>query len=180
MIHNLCNVVDQFNFDNFYKATIIEASQLPQFNHLDKDSTILEIVNSIPVEYQAMVIKFIPRRWNMRHDTRIVNGNKVYRSSFSLPLVPQDANIQNLLETYNNKQVIAFISRNTHSHLYGTSAQPMIFTYDDLYTTDPTGLKGYNLNMSGDSYGAAKMFAGKESDFPVINRGLAFQLAGSL
>lgn len=180
MIQNLCNIIEDSNFDTFFKATIIEASQLPDFNHLSKDSDVLAMINSIPVEFQAMIIKFLPEKFSLGNSTSLQKGNKMYKTQFSLPLVPQDANIQNLLETYNNKEVVAFITRHTHSHLYGTSAQPLLFTYDELHAPNPTGLKGYSLSMSGDSYGAPKYFAGAESEFPVLNRGLAFQLAGSL
>lgn len=180
MIQNLCNILEDVNFDTFYKATIIEASQLPEFNHLTKDIDILGIVNSIPQTFQAFVISFLPEKFSLSNDTTISNNQKIYDSRFSLPLVPQDANIQNLLETYNNKLVVAFITRHTHSSLYGTQAQPLLFTYDDMYSPTPGGLKGYNLKMSGRGYGAPKLFAGKETDFPIIERGLAFQLAGSL
>lgn len=180
MIQNLCNVIDELNFDTFYKASIIEASQLPKFNHLTKDGEVLTIINNLPEEFQAMIIQFLPEKFSLDNSTNIVNGSRNYRTRFSLPLVPQDANIQNLLETYNNKEVVVLITRHTHSYLYGTSEQPLLFTYDELHAPGPTGLKGYNLSMGNDSYGAPKYFAGQESEFPIINRGLAFQLAGSL
>ena len=180
MIQNLCNLVEDINFDTYYKATIIEASQLPFFNHLTKDSDILGIVNSIPQTFQAFVISFIPEKFSLSNDTAISKNQKSYESRFSLPLVPHDVNIQNLLERYNNKLVVVFITRHTHSSLYGTQAQPLLFTYDEMHSPSPTGLKGFNLNMRGKGYGAPKHFAGKESDFPIVQRGLAFQLAGSL
>jgi len=180
MIHNLCNVIDELNFDTFYKASIVEASQLPKFNHLTKDEEILGIINNLPEEFQAMIIRFLPEKFSLGNKTAIKNGTRIYQTDFSLPLVPQDANIQNLLETYNNKEVVVLITRHTHSYLYGTSEQPLLFTYDEMHAPSPIGLKGYNLSMSNDSYGAPKYFAGNETDFPIINRGLAFQLAGSL
>lgn len=180
MIQDLCNIIEDNNLDTYYKAFIIEASQLPPFNYLTPDAEILAIVNSLPVEFQGMLIRFLPEKFSLASRTVIQNGNKTFKYSFSLPLVPQDANIQNLLETYNNKEVVAFITRHSHSILYGTQEQPLLFTYDDLNANTVTGLKGYDLSMAGDGYGAAKLFAGKESEFPVINRGLAFQLAGSL
>jgi len=180
MIQDLCNVIEDINLDTYYKAFIIEASQLPSFNYLTPDAEILGIVNSLPVEFQAMLIRFIPEKFNLASRTAIQNGNKIHKYSVSLPLVPQDENIQNLLETYNNKEVVVFITRHTHSVLYGTQAQPLLFTYDDLNANTLTGIKGYDLAMAGDGYGAAKLFAGSEAAFPVINRGLAFQLAGSL
>lgn len=180
MIHNLCNLVDDVNFDLFYKATIIEASQLPNFDHLSLNDDILGIVNSLPESFQAMVVPFIHEKFSLSDGTRINNGNINFNPKLSLPIVPQDANVQQLLNTFNNRQVVVLVTRRSHSYLYGTSAQPLLFTYSELHANNPTGLKGYTLNMQGDSYGPALYFAGRESEFPVIRRGLAFELAGSL
>lgn len=180
MIQNLCNLVEDVNFDIFYKATIIEASQLPNFDHLTPNSEILGIINSLPESFQAMVVPFLREKFTITDGTRLNNSNVNFSPRISFPLVPQDAAIQELLNTYNNKEVVLFVSRLTHSYLYGTSAQPLLFTFDELHATTPTGLKGYTLNMQGDNYGPATYFAGRESEFPVLNRGLAFQLAGSL
>lgn len=180
MIQNLCNIFNESSFDTFFKIVIIEATQLPKFNHLTPDEEVLSVVNSLPSAFQAMVIPFIPEKFSLSSNTALVNENKQYRHSVSLPLIPQDAAIQGLLESFNNKLVVAFVVRHSHSHLYGTSEQPLLFTYDELHAPTPAALKGYNLAMAGETYGAAKYFAGKETDFPVIDRGLAFQLAGSL
>ncbi|MDN3595308.1 hypothetical protein [Zunongwangia endophytica] len=180
MIQNLCNIVQEDNFDTFHKATIIEASKLPKFNHLTKAQDVLTIINNLPEEFQAMIIRFMPERFNLSNKTKIQKGSRIYKTDFSLPLSPQDANIQSLLETYNNKEVVVLITRHSHSYLYGTSEQPLLFTYEELHNPAPSGLKGYTLSMNNESYGAALYFAGNEAEFPVVNRGLAFQLAGSL
>lgn len=180
MIHNLSNIVAENNFDTFYKATIIEASQLPDFNYLSPKDTILTVLNSLPPSAQAMVVPFLLESLSLSSSTQIKNGNKHYSTSLSFPLVPQDAAMQELLESYNNRLVVAFITRHTHSQLYGTQAQPLVFTFDELHAQNPTGLKGYTLRMSGDGYGPPLYFAGSETDFPIVQRGLAFQLSGSL
>ena len=127
-----------------------------------------------------MIIRFLPERFSLGNKTRIQNGSRLYDTDFSMPLTPQDANIQKLLEAYNNNEVVVLITRHTHSYLYGTSEQPLLFTYDELHNTSPSGLKGYTLSMTNVSYGAPLYFAGNEAEFPIVNRGLAFQLAGSL
>ncbi len=76
--------------------------------------------------------------------------------------------------------MVAFVARRSHSHLYGTSQQPLVFSFTELHATNPTGLKGFTLSMKVEGYGDAKYFAGNEDEFPVIRRGLAFELAGSL
>lgn len=180
MIHSLCNLVDELNFDTFYKATIIEATQLPFFDHLTPSEEILTIINNLSQAEQAMVVPFLPEKLNVSSGSIFNNGNKGYSHNISFPLVPQDAAIQALLENYNNQLVLVFISRLTHSYLYGTQAQPLLFSYNELHAPTKPALKGYTLSQQGRTYGPAVYFAGKEAEFPVINRGLAFELAGSL
>jgi len=180
MIYNLCNLVDDSNLDNFYKILICEASQLPSFNDLTPKAEVLGIMNSLPEEFQAMVIPFIREKHSLSSSPNSNNGNINWRHSISFPLVPQDEAIQSLLETFHNKQVVAFLVRVTHSHLYGTQQQPLLFSYSELHAPNKTGLKGFSLSLQGETYGKAFYFAGNEAEFPVINRGLAFQLAGSL
>lgn len=180
MIQNLCNVIDEFNLDTFYKVLIAEATQLPKFSHLDPDEDVLAIMNSLPVEFQAMIIPFLPEKFSLAEGKQLTNGNKIRATSLSFPVTPQDANIQNLLKTYDNKEVVAFVSRRSHAHLYGTSQQPLVFYFSELHATNPIGMKGFTISMQGEGYGDAKYFAGSEDNFPVIRRGLAFELAGSL
>lgn len=180
MIHNLCNLVSDSNLDTFYKILIAEASQLPAFDHLTPKADVLGIINSLPNTFQAMVLPFLPEKHTLAAAAKLVNDNTQWNNSISFPLVPQDEAIQALLETFNNKEVVAFLVRISHSHLYGTQAQPLLFSYSELHAPTKTGLKGYNVTMQGDGYGAPMYFAGSESSFPVIKRGLAFELAGSL
>ena len=179
-MQNLCNLVEERNLDTFYKILIAEASALPKFDSLTPKDEVLSIINSLPSTAQAMVIPLLPEKFSVNSTTKLINGNAGHSHSITLPLVPQDAALQELLDTFNNMTVVAFLTRVGHSHLYGTTAQPLLFTYDEMHATDKTGLKGYTLKMQGDTYGGGNYYAGKESEFPVLNRGLAFQLAGKI
>ena len=180
MIYNLCNLVDETNLDLFYKITIIEASQLPTFNHLSNKDDILNIINGIPSTFKAMIIPLLPEKLSLSHSDASRELNNRWSTRINFPVVPQDSAIQDLLNTYNNRDVVAFISRVTHSHLYGTQAQPLRFSFDELHSSTPSGLKGFTINLSGSGYGPAKYYAGKAADFEVVTKGLAFTLAGSL
>lgn len=180
MITNLCNLVNDFNLDTFYKVRVIEASQLPVFNHLTTKSDILAILNDLPETVQAMDIPLLPEKYNVKNDTKIRSGNKTYDTKISLPVVPQDENIKALLETYNNKLVIAFIFRKTYAHLYGTAAQPLLFTYDELHASNPVGIKGFSISMDGEGYGDAKYYTNNEQEIMPDIGYLAFELAGTL
>ena len=180
MITNVCNIHTDFNFDTFNKVRIIEASQLPPFNHLMPKPDILAILNAVPETVQAMDIPLLPEKFSVKNDTKIKSGNKQYDTRISFPLLPQDENLKNLLETYNNKLVIAFLIRHHYSYLYGTQAQPLLFTYDELHAASPAGIKGYSLSMDGSGYGTAKYFSLSEQEImPDVNY-LAFTLSGTL
>ena len=180
MIYNLCNLIDESNLDVFYKITIIEATQLPHFDHLTPKDEILNIINGIPLTFKAMLIPLLPEKYSLSNTDASRELNTAWNTRISFPVVPQDEALRDLLEGYNNKDVVAFISRITHAHLYGTHAQPLRFSYDELHSTSPSGLKGFTINLSGTGYGPAKYFAGKDVDFPINTKGLSFTLAGSL
>lgn len=180
MIQSLCNLVDDTNLETFYKVTIIEASKLPVFNNLTPKEQILGIINSLPNSFQAMVLPLLPEKLGLTSGSDNTGGNSSFNHSISFPLVPQDAAIKALLDTYNNKLVVVFLTRLTHSYLYGTQAQPLLFSYDELHAPGPQALKGYTLSQRGRTYGSSIYFEGNEASFPVVNRGLAFKLAGSI
>ena len=180
MIYNLCNLVDETNLDLFYKITIIEATQLPKFDHLTPKDEILNIINNIPPTFKAMVVPLLPEKISLSNADASRGANNSWSTRINFPMVPQDVALQELLDTYNNREVVAFLSRITHSHLYGTQAQPLRFSFNEMHSSTPSGLKGFQVSLSGTGYGAAKYFAGKDSDFEVTKKGLAFTLAGSL
>ncbi len=180
MITNLCNLVTDFNLDTFYKIRVIETSQLPDFNHLTNKIDVLAILNGIPETVQAMDIPLLPEKTSIKNDTKIRGGNKTYDAKISFPLVPMDDALKALLETYNNRLVIAFVFRKTHAHLYGTSAQPLLFSYDELHSPNTIGLKGFSITMDGESYGDAKYFTKTEQEIMPDIGYLAFTLSGTL
>jgi len=180
MIYNLCNLIDETNLDSFYKILIVEASKLPAFDHLTPKNEVLGIINSLPESFQAMVVPFMRDKHSLSSSPKNNNGNTIWNHGISFPVVPQDEAIQDLLESFQNREVVAFMVRITHSHLYGTQLQPLLFSYDELHSPNKLGLKGFTISLQGETYGAPMYFAGSEAEFPVINRGLAFQLAGSL
>ncbi len=180
MITNLCNLFTDFNLDTFYKIRIIEAGQLPDFNHLTSKLDILAIINDLPDTVQAMDVPLLPEKFTVKNDTKLRSGSKVYETKISFPLLPMDSNLKTLLETYNNKLVIAFLYRQTYAHLYGTAAQPLLFMYDELHASNPIGIKGFSLQLDGEGYGDAKYYTNPEQQIMPDMGYLAFTLAGTL
>lgn len=179
MIYDLCNLYSDINLDTFFRISVIESSQLPKFTHLDGKNSILAILNSIPDTFQAIKVPFLPEKFDISHETKN-DENIVFRTKISFPLLPQDAALKDLLETYNKRNVIAFLKRHNSYHLYGTSQHPLELTYGELHASNHAGAKGYNLDINGETPGSAVYFSQAEIGENPIIQGLAFQLAGTL
>lgn len=182
MILDLCNIFDDINFDTFFKIRIIEATQLPKFNHLHSKEEIITIINSLELLSNPKVldIPFLPEKFSISNATRTNNGNTIYSTRLGFPILPMDSALKDLLETYNNKLVVAFVIKHTSAHLYATSMQPLLFTYDELHANTNSGLKGYNISLVGENYGAPIYFTNVEQDILPNLQTLAFELAGEI
>lgn len=175
MIQEICNIGNEHLIDTFYKVAIFEASQLTKFNHLTSDATIQSIFDTVPDDYQVLLTELLPKNINVSNPSKVNSAGIMYNTSISFIVTPQDKNLQNLLETYNNKEVVALVSKRNTTHIYGTSAQPLLFSYSELNSNKPDGIKGYTINLEGEGYGAGKIF--ENIIFTIYSRGLAFQLA---
>lgn len=175
MIQELCNIGNENHIDTFYKIAIIEKSYLPNFSYLTPDATIEDYITNIPDAAQAFITDLLPKNIRVTNPTRISNNGRLYSPNISFLLTPLDKNLQTLLETYNNKEVIVLVSKRTTSHLYGTTAQPLLFSYAPSHSSDPSKVKGYKISCKGSVFGSDKHF--EEIEFNIYTRGLAFQLA---
>lgn len=178
MIQQIHNHIDDHHIDTFYKAAIIEHSYLPKFTHLTPDNVIQDYITNIADTSQVMLVNLLPNNINVNHSSSSKPSGKIYKSKISFTLTPQDKNLQQLLETYNNKEVVILISKRESNHLYGTSMQPLLFTFSELNNAKPNVIKGYSIQLTGEGYGGSKLF--EEITFNIFSRGLAFQLASSL
>jgi len=178
MIQELCNIGNEHSIDTFYKIAIIEASQLQKFNHLTPYATIESIITNIADSYQVLITDLLPKNIQVANPSKINDSGVTYDVKISFVLTPQDKNLQALLETYINKEVIALVSKRNTSHLFGTTAQPLLFKYSAIHTNDPSTLKGYAVTLEGETNGPEKMF--ENIAFNIYTRGLAFQLAAEM
>lgn len=175
MIQELCNIGNEHLIDTFYKIAVFEASQLTPFNHLTPYDTIKTILETVPDDFQVLLTDLLPEDITVKNPPSISDNGVINKTSISFTLTPQDKNLQDLLETYINQEVVVLVSkRNTH-HLYGTSSQPLLFSYQEINANKPNAIKGYDVNISGESYGTTKLF--EDITFNIYNRGLAFTLA---
>ena len=175
MIQTLCNIGNEHHIDTFYKVAIFEASQLPYFTFLSSDDTVLGILTNIPDTSQVLITDLLPNNIKVGHAPKFSGQGKLHTTSISFTITPQDKNLQQLLETYNNKEVVILVSKHNTTHLYGTSAQPLVFKYAEANSPEPGAIKGYSISMNGDNYGSSKLY--EYIEFNIYSRGLAFELA---
>ena len=178
MIQELCNTGNENHIDTFYKIAILEKSHLPNFNPLTPNATIKSYIENLPDSAQVLITDLLPKNIIVTNTPTISNSGVLHSTSISFMLTPLDENLQALLETYLNKEVIVLISKRTTSHLYGTQAQPLLFSYAPSHSNDPAVIKGYKISIKGKTYAADKQF--EDVAFNIYTRGLAFQLAQEL
>lgn len=177
MIYNLCNQGNEQN-DTFHSISVIKKSSLALFNHLTADATIQSIITSLAESSEAIILDLLPENVSLTATTGKDDNGKFYNVNNGFTLTPLDKNLQTLLEQYNNQEVVVLLKKNTSTFLYGTTTSPLLFTYNELHDSTAQGLKGYSISLRGKCLGASKQF--EVLEFDIFNRGLAFDLAGSL
>ena len=177
MIYQLCNIGNE-QTDTFYKLSIIKKSSLTTFNHLTADATIQSIITNLAESSDAINTELLPENLALNATTISNDDGKAYDFNSSFTLTPLDKNLQDLLDIYNNEEVILLLKTHSSTFLYGTTTSPLLFTYNELHSNQAQGLKGYTVNLKGKCLGTSKQF--EVLEFDIFNRGLAFDLAGSL
>lgn len=178
MIQQLCNTGNEHYIDTFYKVAILEASQLPYFSNLSADASVEGIITNLPDSAQVLLTDLLPDNLQLAHGSRFSAHGTLHTTTATFLLTPQDKNLQQLLDTYNNKEVVLLVSKRNTSHLYGTQTQPLLFSYSEVNAPQPSTLKGYAITIAGDGYGASKLF--ENIIFNIYSRGLAFELAQTI
>ncbi len=178
MIHTLCNNGHEGHIDHFYKIAVFEATQLPYFTHFTNEEIIEEILTNLPDTAQVLIADLLPNNVNVAHSTGISASGKLYRTGIGFTITPQQKEIQKVLEEYNNEEVVVLISKHGSTHLYGTTAQPLLCTYDEVNSPQPGAVKGYAVRTSGSTYAKSIIF--DHINFNIYQRGLPFVLAETL
>lgn len=178
MIYNLCNTRNEDYVDTYHEVAIIESTQLFKFNHLTPEDQVLDIISNLPDTAQAFITDLLPENIRVSGQTKITSSGSLFPVNISFTQTPQDKSILELLQTYNNKLVVVLVKKRGSSYLYGTSEQPLTFTFDELNSNNHSTIKGYSIKINGSGYGHSKLF--ESIEFNIFNRGLAFQLAQGL
>ncbi|WP_421801777.1 hypothetical protein [Flagellimonas sp.] len=178
MIYELCNLANEHHIDTYHKVAVFKADNFPYFSHLTKDSAVLDMITNLSDGSDVILSDLLPNNIRVSHGTRFSANGKLFTNNIGFILTPQDKNLQELLEGYNTQEVVILVSKRNTSHLYGTKAQPLTLTYSELNSPQPGAMKGYNLSITGDTYGKSRLF--EEVTFNIYERGLAFELAQTI
>ncbi|SDT15312.1 hypothetical protein SAMN05192545_2887 [Maribacter dokdonensis] len=178
MIQRLCNTGNEHYIDTFTQVAILEASQLPYFSHLSTDDKVEQLITNLPDSAQVLITDLLPNNISVLHTPRFSSAGTLHNTAVSFLITPQDKNLQALLNTYQNKEVVVLVSKHNTSHLYGTAAQPLLFSFSEANSPAPEQQKGYAISINGDGYGTSKLY--EEVVFNIYSRGLAFELAQSI
>ncbi|EKF56220.1 hypothetical protein I215_01818 [Galbibacter marinus] len=178
MIYNLCNSRNEDHVDTYHEVAIIESTQLYSFNHLTPDDQIIDIISNLPDTSQAFITDLLPENIRVTGQTKIGDTGSLFPVSITFTQTPQNKSILELLQKYNNGLVVVLVKKRGSSFLYGTTDQPLIFTFDELNSNNHSTVKGYSIKINGSGYGNSKNF--EDIQFNIFNRGLAFQLSEGL
>lgn len=179
MVQDLRCIYRERDLRVFNQIFIVEATQLPLFSHLSKNEDVLTILNSIPETFQAMhmALKF---DHSVQNPTQLENNSTRNNVAISFPVGPQDQALRNVLDTYQNKEVVALLKKSNMHYLYGSSLHPLTFIYQELHGSNNEDQKGYSITLQGFAPAQPKLFTQAEIDANPIINGLAFELAQSL
>lgn len=177
MIYQLCNQGYE-QVATFYKIAVIKKSSLSAFTHLSSDATILDIITNLPEAANALIINLLPENVRVSYNTRANQSGKSYTAGVQFLVTPQDKNLQSLLNEYNNQEVVVLLDKYAATHIYGTPKSALTFIYNESHSNQGAGEKGYAVQISGECLGSSKIF--ENITFNIFNRGLAFELAGTL
>lgn len=177
MIYQLCNIGNEQNA-TFYRLSVILKSSLSAFNHLTPDTEIKDIITNLSDASNAINADLLPENLSHSASTITNEDGREYSVNSSFVITPLDKNLQDLLEDYNDQEVVLLLKTPNSTFVYGTTLSPLIATYSELHSNQAQGLKGYRINISGRCLGPSKQF--EFTEFNIFNRGLAFTLAGSL
>lgn len=175
MITKICNTGNEHHIDTFYKIAIILADDLPKFSHLTNNNTIKEYITNLPDTAQVLITDLLPKNLSISNPTIIGSNGTTKKIAISFLLTPLDKNLQTLLAEFNNKEVIVLLSKRSTDNLYGTTLQPLLFSYSPKHSNNPSEIKGYTVSCSGETYSECIFY--ENIEFNIYTRGLAFELA---
>lgn len=175
MIYELCNLGNEHHIDTFYRVALFKADSFPYFSHLTKDANVEDMITNLADSSDVIISELLPNNIGVSQNTRFSSSGKLYVTNIGFTLTPQDKNLQGLLDGYNAQEVVVLVSKRNTSHLYGTKAQPLTMTYSELNSPQASSIKGYGIQIAGESYGRPRLF--EHIDFNIYDRGLAFELA---
>jgi len=158
MIHQFCNTQHEGHVDSFCKILILKSSILSFFTHFKAADEVFDMVTNLPDGVDALIVDLLYNDINVQKGTRVSGNGKLFNNDITFTITPQSKEVITALDVFNNNEVVALLFKKTTSQLYGTTAQPLVFSYSEINGPAPGDIKGYQVNVTGDTYGECFVF----------------------
>lgn len=174
MIKKLTDEFIENNIDVYDKSIVYLAKDFIKFDGFTPLNSLETILKRISNSQQVVFCNLLPENLDTSLPTQLKNGLKQWKVSISYVISGVAEEHQQIVESYNGKQVFVVLEKNRHHKLFGTSKEPLLFIANELDSPKRTALKGYAVTISGIVTEPAR-FISTES-YSLIERSLVQQL----
>lgn len=178
MLHTILNTQNDHNLDTFSKIIIYNAKDFVNFNRFTSINDLDNILSNINTNANVLFLDLLPENIRVNQTTAIQNNSKTFRTSISFTVTPQTEQIQEILSKFNNKEVFVCIKKVENQHIYGSTKEPLLFTFSELHNQQPGKIQGYTVSISGITIEKSRFIT--LSQINTIERLLASPLASQL
>ena len=178
MLHTIINQQNDNNLDTFYKAIIYLAKDFPKFNRFTSNENLSEILSNINNTATVLFLDLLPENITVSNSTVVNNTSKSFTTNIKSTITPQTESIQNALSVFNNKEVFICLQKRETQHLYGSTKEPLLLTFNELHSEQPGKVKGYIININGTTIEKTRFV--NITEFNLVSRLLASPLASGL
>lgn len=178
MLHTINNEQNDFNLDVFTEAVIYLAKDFSYFDRFTSTEDLSVILSNINTAATVLFLKLLPENVSVSSTSRVVSGSNLFSNSFSSKVTPQTEEVQNALSKFNNKEVFICLKKQESQHLYGTTKEPLLFSFSELNSNKHGAIQGYSVSVSGNTIEKTRFVS--VADFNIVSRLLSSPLASGL
>ncbi|QQV91406.1 hypothetical protein Leef1_40 [Polaribacter phage Leef_1] len=178
MLHKIYNKQNDFNLDTFSKAVIYLAKDFSFFDRFTSNEDLNNILSNINTAATVLFLNLLPENVSVSSSSKIVTGSTLFNNSIGCKVTPQTEDIQSALSKFNNKEVFICLQKEDSQHLYGTTKEPLLFTFSELNSFKPGTVQGYSISISGSTIEKTRFV--NINDFNIVSRLLSSPLASGL
>lgn len=178
MLYTILNTQNDHNLDTFSKAVIYKASDFSKFDRFTSDEDLTASLSNINSAASVLFLDLLPENLTVNHPTILKNTSTTYRTNISCIVTPQTKDVQQILAQFNNKEVFVLLQKENTQHLYGSTKEPLVFTFNELHNQRPGKLQGYTISITGTTIEQSRFI--DINEFNIVSRLLSSPLASAL